>query len=33
MMPFPNEDDTCRWCGMTDPQFTDEHVCVERPPA
>lgn len=31
--PFPNDDDTCRWCGMTDPQFTDEHVCVEAPPA
>ena len=31
VMPFPNEDDVCGWCGMDDPGFTDSHACVAPP--
>jgi len=26
------QDDSCPRCGLPDPEFTDEHVCVEPPP-
>jgi hypothetical protein len=29
---FDDWNDVCTWCGLTDPEFTDEHACVQPPP-